>query len=160
MIDNKLEVYVFLAGPKNKYKEHLKILSKKYNLNRYLVWSDIILNEMKWGAILASEAMVLSSHGENFGVSLVKSLSCSKPVLTTNKVNIFREIEKFNAGLISNNNYNSFFNILKRFKDLENKQITRMNKNALKCFHRNFNLSFNKNSFGKFLMKNFYRRKK
>ena len=150
MIDNKLEVYVFLAGPQNKYKDDLKILSKKYNLSKYLIWSDIILNEMKWGAISASNAMVLSSHGENFGVSLVESLSCSKPILTTNKVNIYREIEKFKAGFISNNNVNSFYDILKKFKNLNKDQVSEMNRNSLECFNKCFNLSSRANSFGKF----------
>jgi len=160
MIDNKLEVYVFLAGPQNKYKDDLKILSKKYNLSKYLIWSDIILNEMKWGAILASNAMVLSSHGENFGVSLVESLSCSKPVLTTNKVNIYREIEKFKAGFISNNNVNSFYDILKKFKNLNKDQVAAMNRNSLECFNKSFNLSSRANSFGKFLIKNYFNTKK
>ena len=160
MIDNNLEVYVFLAGPQNSHKDDLKALSKKYNLSNNLIWSDIILNEMKWGAILASEAMVLSSHGENFGVSLVESLSCSKPILTTNKVNIFREIEKFKAGFISNNNVNSFYNILIKFKNLNKDRISLMNRNSLKCFNENFNLSSRASSFGKFLIKNYYNIKK
>ena len=46
--------------------------------------------------------MLLASHGENFGVSLVESLSMSRPVITTNKVNILR-IEDSDAGFISNN---------------------------------------------------------
>ena len=61
--------------------------------------------------------MVLPSHGENFGVALVESLSCSKPVLTTNKVNIYKEILKFNAGFISKNEINSFAKILIRFEN-------------------------------------------
>ena len=41
------------------------------------------------GSNIEFEAMLLASHGENFGVSLVESLSMSRPVITTNKVNIF-----------------------------------------------------------------------
>ena len=53
--------------------------------------------------------MLLSSHGENFGISLVESLSLSKPVITTNKVNISKRIMKYNAGIISKNNVASSF---------------------------------------------------
>ena len=53
----------------NNYKEKLKILSSGSKLNNHVFWSDMILDQLKWGAISASEAMVLSSHGENFGVT-------------------------------------------------------------------------------------------
>ena len=36
----------------------------------------------------------LASNGENFGISSVEALSCSKPVITTNKVNIYKSILK------------------------------------------------------------------
>jgi glycosyltransferase involved in cell wall biosynthesis len=116
----------------------------------------MILDKLKWGAISASEAMVLSSHGENFGVSIVESLSCSKPVLTTNKVNIYREILNSNAGLISKNKVNSFFSILKKFKNFDKKKIRKMNKNSYECFKSNFDLSSSQNSLGKFLIKDHY----
>ena len=64
----------------------------------------MLLDDLKWGSILASKAMVLASHGENFGVSLVESLSLGKPVLTTNKVNIHKEILRDKAGFISKDN--------------------------------------------------------
>lgn len=152
-----MNTFVLMAGPQNSYKDNLKELTKRYNLTNNFFWSDIILKDMKWGAISASEAMVLSSHGENFGVSLVESLSCSKPVLTTNKVNIYREIDRFKAGFVSNNNVNSFFKILNKFKKLKKNKIIEMKKNSLKCFESNFNLATNKNSLGKFLIKNYYK---
>ena len=157
LINNNMNTFVLMAGPQNSYKDNLKELTKRYNLTNNFFWSDIILKDMKWGAISASEAMVLSSHGENFGVSLVESLSCSKPVLTTNKVNIYREIDRFKAGFVSNNNVNSFFKILNKFKKLKKNKIIEMKKNSLKCFESNFNLATNKNSLGKFLIKNYYK---
>lgn len=156
MVENNINMYVFLAGPDNKYKNSIIKLSKKYNLSNHLIWSNIILDKMKWGAVSASEAMVLPSHGENFGVSLVESLSCSKPILITNKVNIYPEIHRFKAGLISNNNVNSFFNIIKKFYNLPKTKINEMKKNSYKCFQKNFNVATNTNNFGKFLIKNLY----
>ena len=59
--------------------------------------------------------MVLASHGESLGVSLVESFSLGKPVLTTNKVNISKDILKYNAGLISEDTLNGFSKILAKF---------------------------------------------
>ena len=95
--------------------------------------------------------MVLASHGENFGVSLVESLSLNRPVITTNKVNIYKQILKYKAGLISNNNVNDFSKILKQFYLLNKKQILKMSNNSYRCFDENFNLSKKDKNFYKLL---------
>ena len=96
--------------------------------------------ELKWAAIQESKAMVLPSHGENFGVSLIDVLSFSKPVLTTFKVNTYKEILNYRAGFVSKNNSHDFSKILKKFSKLKNKNIRIMSDNALKCFNKEFNL--------------------
>tara|TARA_B100000965_G_scaffold405009_1_gene437514 strand:- start:1389 stop:2549 length:1161 start_codon:yes stop_codon:yes gene_type:complete len=155
MIENKNNVYILMAGPENDYKVKLKKLANKYNLNNNIFWSNMILGNIKWGAITASNGMVLSSHGENFGVSLVESLSCSRPVLTTDKVNIYKEILKSKAGYVSKNNVNSFYLILKKFNNLSMTNIRKLNLNSQKCFKKNFDLQSKKESFGNFLTKEY-----
>jgi glycosyltransferase involved in cell wall biosynthesis len=151
MLDNKTNIYILMAGPNNNYTDKLKVLANRYKLDNNIFWADIILKDLKWGAISASEGMVLSSHGENFGVSLAESLSCSRPVLTTDKVNIYREILNSRAGFISKNNVNSFYSILKKFNNLSKTNIKKMNVNSLNCFKKNFDLTLSKKSLGKFL---------
>ena len=151
--DQNINIKVLLAGPNSNYKKKLMDLSDNYGLKNNIFWSDIILDNLKWGAISASIGMVLPSHGENFGVALVESLSCSKPVLTTKKVNIYKEILKFNAGFISKNEINSFAKILKRFENLTKKQIKKLSTNSFKCFKHNFDLLSDKNSLSKLLIR-------
>ena len=85
--------------------------------------------------------MLLASHGENFGISLVESLSVGRPVLTTNKVNIHNYISKYKAGFISSNTVNSFSNQLSL---LENLSVAKQKIEPFieKCFNENFNLVF------------------
>ena len=85
--------------------------------------------------------MLLPSHGENFGISLVESLSMSRPVITSNKVNIYQDIFSYKCGLISNNNVASFSNKLLTFEKLNRQEYLRMCVNAKKCFNEKFNLS-------------------
>jgi len=149
--DENIKFNILIAGPDNDYKKKLIELSKNYNLTKQIHWSGMLLKNLKWGAISLSKGMVLASHGENFGVSIVESLSCSKPVLTTNKVNIYKKIIKYKSGYISKDNVNSFFSILKKFNNLNKKQLIKLSKNSLKCFNDNFNLETNKKSLANVL---------
>ena len=51
--------------------------------------------------IAASELLILPSHHENFGVVIAEALSCGVPVILSNKVNIWREIESCKAGIVT-----------------------------------------------------------
>jgi len=54
---------------------------------------------LKLGALRASNAFVLPSHQENFGVAVVESLGVGRPVLISNQVNIWPEIVEDGVGL-------------------------------------------------------------
>ena len=149
--DQNINIKVLLAGPNSNYKKKLMDLSDSYRLKNNIFWSDIILDNLKWGAISASIGMVLPSHGENFGVALVESLSCSKPILTTNKVNIFPEILKFRSGYISKDETDDYIKILKKFSKLKKNQLLKFGQNAQKCFKSSFDLASKENSLATYL---------
>ena len=142
---------ILFAGPinKTKYEQKLLELIKKNKLEKIILFSNALYGDEKWGAIKASKAMLLPSHGENFGISLVEALSLKKPVITTDKVNISKVIKKFNAGLISKNNLNSFKLRLKEFENYKQKTLSLISSNALNCFKKNFDLSNKNESFSK-----------
>ena len=137
-----------MCGPleNSNYLENLYKLIKKYNLEKKVILSDAIYGDLKWGAISQSKAMLLASHGENFGVALVESLSLGKPVITTNKVGISDDIIKYKAGIISNDDVVSFTRNFKKFINYSKKTNKNMSINAIKCFNSNFNLKSNHNS--------------
>ena len=154
-LKNKFSNKILFIGPMtdSRYEVYIKRLVKKYNLQEKILFSNALYGDSKWGAILASKGMVLASHGENFGISLVESLSLGKPVLTTYKVNIARDILKYNAGLISKDTISNFSKILIKFDKLNKKELMKISNNALNCFKNNFDLSSTKNSLGKLLKK-------
>jgi glycosyltransferase involved in cell wall biosynthesis len=65
-------------------------------------WPGMITGDCKWGAFRGCEAFVLPSHQENFGIVVVEALACGKPVLITDKVQIWREVAEAGAGLVCN----------------------------------------------------------
>lgn len=155
-LKNKFRNKILFIGPMtgSSYEIYIKNLVNKYNLQKKILFSDALYNDSKWGSILASRGMILASHGENFGISLVESLSLGKPVITTYKVNIARDILKYNAGLISKDTISNFSKILIKFDKLNKKELMKISNNALNCFKNNFDLSSTKNSLGK-LLKNY-----
>lgn len=71
--------------------------------------------EAKWGALHGCEALVLPSHQENFGIAVVEALGCGRPVLISDKVNIWREILEDGAGLVEEDSVEGTARLLRRF---------------------------------------------
>ena len=152
-LGSKFNTPILLAGPfeDTNYEKKLKDLVISNNLQNKIFFSKEIYGDLKWGAIYSSKAMLLASHGENFGISLVESLSVGRPVLTTNKVNIHNYISKYKAGFISSNTVNSFSNQLSLLENLSDKKLNKISLNAEKCFNENFNLVLNDKTLIKLL---------
>ena len=144
---NKIKIKVLIAGPNNEYKKKLIEDAYKLRIDDMIVWSDTLIHDLKWIALKKSEAMILPSHGENFGVSLVETMSLSKPVITTTKVNIYDKIISTKAGIITSNNLNSFYKGVIKFLRFSKKQKKRLSKNSYLCFSKYFNLENNLESF-------------
>ena len=137
----KKPINVLMCGSNNIYKKYLQKISKDLNIEKNIIWSNFLKNDIKLGALLSSKAMLLPSYGENFGVALVEAMACGIPVLTTNKVNIYNYIIKNNAGYISSPNNVNFIKIINKFENLKKSNITQLKKNAYRCFKNNFLLS-------------------
>ena len=71
--------------------------------------------------------------------------------MISNKVNIWREIEAENSGLIADDNVESFSKKLLEFIELSDEQQVIMGINAKKCFDNKFEISKVAKSFEKII---------
>jgi len=94
--------------------------------------------EAKWGAFYGCEAFVLPSHQENFGIAVAEALACGKPVLISNQVNIWREIEQTGGGLIAANSVEGTQQLLEQWLNLPAEAKRTMGEKALETFQTNF----------------------
>jgi glycosyltransferase involved in cell wall biosynthesis len=101
-------------------------------------FTGLLQGEAKWGALHRCEALVLPSHQENFGISVAEALSCGKPVLIADKVNIFREVEVARAGLVAPDDLKGITSLLLQWSDLEDDCRHRMARNAMQLFQERF----------------------
>ncbi len=94
--------------------------------------------DAKWGALHGCEALVLPSHQENFGIVVAEALGCGRPVLISDKVNIWREIVQDGAGLVEEDSVEGTLRLLERFAAGEfnagNEETFR------ECFRRRFEI--------------------
>ena len=104
---------LIIAGPnEHEYGKEMQALGAA---SPNIIFAGMLSGDAKWGAFYESEAFVLSSHQVKFGIAVVEALACNKPVLISNKINIWREIEKGLGGIVKNDTPEDTYNLLKQW---------------------------------------------
>ena len=105
-----------------------------------VVFPGMIQGELKQGAFAAAEAFILPSHQENFGMSVVEALATGLPVLISNRVNIWREIEQDGAGYVENDDLAGTERLISRWSETAPAERQDMSAKARNCFARRYTL--------------------
>lgn len=135
------ELELVIAGPDQiGMVEDLKMLAKKLGVSDKITWTGMIKGDLKWGAYLSADAFILPSHQENFGIVVAEALSCSLPVLISNKVNIWKEIEEDNAGIVVADTVAGTVDLLNSWHVLDDEAKAIMRRNAQQCFINRFEI--------------------
>jgi len=100
----------------------------------------MIRGDLKWGALRACEAFILPSHSENFGIVVAEALAAGKPVLTTNKVNIWQEILADGVALIEDDTLDGTLNLFRRWLRMSPADQAAMTARAYPCFAARFTM--------------------
>jgi glycosyltransferase involved in cell wall biosynthesis len=96
------EVDLVIAGPDQVgLQAKLQKQAKDLGIASRVHWPGLLTGDAKWGAVRNCEAFILPSHQENFGVVVAEPLACGRPVLISNQVNIWPEIEQERVGLVA-----------------------------------------------------------
>jgi glycosyltransferase involved in cell wall biosynthesis len=103
-------------------------------------WPGMLSGEIKWGALRAADAFVLPSHQENFGISVVESLVAGRPVLISNQVNIWPQIQEEGVGLVDDDTLPGTERLLRRWLELPAARQEAMAVHAYPCFQRNYSM--------------------
>jgi glycosyltransferase involved in cell wall biosynthesis len=131
-----------IAGPGDeKTFDTLKRLASTLGIAGDVVWTGPLYGDDKWNAMRAAEVYVLTSHQENFGISVVEALACGVPVLVSDKVNIWREIRAANAGMVAPDDVAGATRLLTEWAATSLEAKAEMRLNAINCFARNFDIT-------------------
>jgi glycosyltransferase involved in cell wall biosynthesis len=132
-------LHLVMAGPdKVNYQPELMSQAARLGLTSRITWTGMITGDLKWGAYHSSEAFVLPSHQENFGISVAEALACRIPVLISNKVNIWREIEAHRAGFVAKDTAQGTEELLHAWLGMEPAERELMGHNGAACFQKHF----------------------
>jgi glycosyltransferase involved in cell wall biosynthesis len=103
-------------------------------------WLPMLSGDLKWGALRSCEGFVLLSHQENFGLAVVEALACGRPVLISDRVNIWREIVADGAGLAAKDTVAGGAELIGRWLDLDGDGRAAMGRAAESCFRERFTI--------------------
>ncbi len=95
---------------------------------------------LKWGCLRNAEAFVLPSHQENFGIAVVEALACGTPVLISDQVNIWREIERDGAAIVGKDNLSGTTSLLRDWHAQSEDTKNRMSRNSQASFRTHFSI--------------------
>ena len=124
-----------IAGPDQVHlAQELQNLAQKLNVAHRVHWPGMLQGELKWGAFRAAEAMILPSHQENFGIVVAEAMACRTPVLVSDKVNIWREVEASGGGLVEPDSVEGTRNLIRRFWSLTAEERSKMAQAARQGF--------------------------
>jgi glycosyltransferase involved in cell wall biosynthesis len=123
-----------IAGPdQSGWRSDLEAIGRREGIDKRIHWPGMLTGDAKWGAYRACEAFALPSHQENFGIVVAEAMACGKPVLITNKVNIWREVDEGCAGLVAADNQQGIDTMIGTFLSAEC-DVTAMGRAARRVF--------------------------
>lgn len=143
--EQRKELHLMMAGP-SFHPDYLndlhKIAAQCEALSPGSVsFPGMLTGDLKWGALRQAEIFVLPSHQENFGIAVVESLACSTPVLISRPVNIWREIESSDAGLVDEDTEEGCLRLLNHWFSLSSERRKEMQNHASECFTQKFEIT-------------------
>lgn len=130
-----------IAGPDQVgLQRDLEGLASDLSVAGRIHWPGMVTGEAKAGAFRGATFFALPSHQENFGIAIAEALAYGTPVLITDKVNIWREIEADRAGLVVTDDEAGVAEGVRRLAGLSDEARGHMAADARACFLRRFEL--------------------
>jgi glycosyltransferase involved in cell wall biosynthesis len=95
------DLQLVVAGPDTEgYGGKMREWLKAGGVMEGTTFTGILTGEERIAAMQEAEAFVLPSYSENFGQAVAEAMACGVPVVISNRVNLWPEVEAAGAGLV------------------------------------------------------------
>ena len=116
------EAHLVIAGPDfEETRASIEALVAKHDLDRSVLFTDMLHEEMKWSALAAAQCFVLPSYSEGLSVSTLEAMGIGLPVIVTEQCNL-PDVARLETGWVIQPNADQLASSLNEF--LRNPQTT------------------------------------
>jgi glycosyltransferase involved in cell wall biosynthesis len=137
-------LHLIMAGPDpTGLRKDLQPIVDRAGLADRVHWPGMLKGDAKWGAFAVSDAFVLPSHQENFGIAVAEALACGRPVLISDQINIAPDIEADGCGIVEHDTLKGTIRLLERWLALEPDERLAMRQKAKLTFARRYDMRRN-----------------
>lgn len=137
-------LHLIMAGPDpTGLRKDLEKITDAAGLSGRIHWPGMLKGDAKWGAFAVSDAFVLPSHQENFGIAVAEALACGRPVLISDQVNIAPEIAEDGCGLVEPDTLEGTIRLLERWLALNPEEREAMERQTKVTFARRYDMRRN-----------------
>ncbi len=138
------ELHIVMAGPDQQgWNVELQKMARSFGVEDRVHWPGMLTGDPKWGAFYGCEAFILPSHQENFGIAVAEALSCGKPVLLADKVNIAEDIANDGAGYMEPDTLEGTLRLLERWIATSPKDRVAMGERGIQTFRVRYDMREN-----------------
>jgi glycosyltransferase involved in cell wall biosynthesis len=97
------DVHLLIAGPDNEsYGRLVRQWLAEHRITDRATFSNLLTGAEKRAAFESAAIFALPSYTENFAIAAVEAMAYGVPVIISNRVNIWREVEAAGAGIVAN----------------------------------------------------------
>jgi glycosyltransferase involved in cell wall biosynthesis len=95
------DVHLVIAGPDNEgWGARVRTWLDAEGVLSRTTFTGMLLGPDKFAVLRDANLFVLPSHSENFGLAVIEAMAAGLPVIISDKVNIWREVETGGAGRV------------------------------------------------------------
>ena len=111
-------VHLLIVGPdEGGYEEKVRGWLREEGVLERVTFTGMLKGKEKLEAFAGSDLFVLPSYSENFGMAVIEAMACRLPVIISNQVGIYREVQNAGAGLIVQPDNAALYSALIRLLD-------------------------------------------
>lgn len=131
-----------MAGPdQSGLSSALEALAKRRGVGSFVYATGCLYGEAKWEATYGSAAFALPARQEDFGISVAEARGCGTPVLISDQIDIWREIEAAGSGFVGPDTVEGTEAVLRQWRVMDKPDRARAAMAAKTLFNEQFDFA-------------------